>query len=125
MKYRFLIGASVALATALSCADARAQMGPIFPTGAPTVWYFGPEGGWTSLTNQPNTATIPGGVFGAGSPPEGITATSNTDDRFNAGVRGGVEWGPWRFEEEFNFRQTGINSLSARRLTVATQGDRN
>jgi outer membrane protein OmpA-like peptidoglycan-associated protein len=133
MKYRFLIGASVALATALSCADARAQLGlgPLFPTGTPPVWYFGGEGGWTSLENQTARTTIPGGVFGVGSPPIGVSANENFNDGFNVGVRGGIEWGPWRFEEEFNYRQNGVSSLNAFHAggftggNVQTQGNRN
>ena len=50
MKYRFLIGAGVALATMLGVAEAQAQW-LVGPTG-PAVWYAGPEGGWTNLEDQ-------------------------------------------------------------------------
>ena len=47
MRNRYLIGAGVALAMALSWADARAQLFPL-PTGPGTI-YFGVEGGYTNL----------------------------------------------------------------------------
>jgi OmpA-OmpF porin, OOP family len=108
MTNRYLLGAGVALAVALGGAQAHAQL---FPYGAPGAWYIGPEGGWTSLTSQsestsPVSFTGPnGGTFTT----PGFNATPNTDSGFNVGARGGYQWGPWRFEEEYSYRH---NSLS-------------
>ena len=54
MRNRCLLGAGVALAASLVCAQAQAQ----FLTG-PGTFYFGGEGGWTSLPNQ--TTSFQGG----------------------------------------------------------------
>lgn len=105
MRNRFLVGAGVALAAALSWAPAQAQLFAA-PAG-PGAWYFGGEGGWTHLDDATDGAPL--------------SATEKFDDGFNIGVRGGYEWGPWRFEEEFNFRQNGITSIGS----VATTGNRN
>ena len=58
--------------------------------------YIGAEGGWTGL-------------------PDGLTTSSDVtsvkarfNGGFNAGVRGGYEWGPWRFEEEYSYRQNNV-----------------
>jgi len=117
MTNRCLLGAGVALAVALGGAQAHAQL---FPTGAPGVWYIGPEGGWTSLSSQstsvsPVTFTGPnGGTFTA----PGIgSGTANTNSGFNVGARGGYQWGPWRFEEEYSYRN---NQLSNNQSFVLT-----
>ena len=111
MTNRYLLGAGVALAVALGGVQAHAQL---FPYGAPGVWYVGPEGGWTSLTSQSASTSpvqfgggIPGGTTLYTAP--GINATPNTDSGYNVGARGGYQWGPWRFEEEYSRRH---NSLS-------------
>ncbi|MBV8090548.1 MAG: hypothetical protein JO139_13425, partial [Alphaproteobacteria bacterium] len=111
MTNRYLLGAGVALAVALGGVQAHAQL---FPYGAPGVWYIGPEGGWTSLTSQSGSTSpvqfgggIPGGTTLYTAP--GINATPNTNSGYNVGARGGYQWGPWRFEEEYSHRQ---NSLS-------------
>ncbi len=82
-------GACLALATTLFVNEARAQ------------FYVGAEGGWTGLPSQ--TITVPG-----------LFSTSlKFNSGFNAGMRLGYEWGPWRFEEEYSYRQNGIpNSFS-------------
>ena len=46
-----LLGAGIALAAALSWADAQAQF-LVAPSG-PGAWYFGGEGGWTTLDYGP------------------------------------------------------------------------
>src|SRR5579862_7766668 len=106
MRNRFLVGAGVALAAALSWAPAQAQLFAA-PAG-PGAWYFGGEGGWTQLNDAADRAA-------------GLSATEKFNDGYNIGVRGGYEWGPWRFEEEFNFRQNGITSVGP----IATTGNRN
>jgi outer membrane protein OmpA-like peptidoglycan-associated protein len=110
MKYRLLIGAGVALATMFGVAGAQAQW-LVGPTG-PAVWYAGPEGGWSSLEDQTDTAG-------------GRSATVHTSDGFNVGARVGAEFGWWRFEEEYRFQQTGVNSVSAGSFSVPLDGNRN
>ncbi|MBV8888478.1 MAG: OmpA family protein [Alphaproteobacteria bacterium] len=88
MRYRYLLGASVALAAALSCAQVHAQ-----------AWYFGGEGGWTDLENQ-------SGRIGP------LSLRQSYNDGFNVGARAGYEWGPWRFEEEYSFRQNGDSTAN-------------
>jgi len=112
MRNRFLLGAGVALAVALSWADARAQLFAA-PAG-PGAWYFGGEGGWTSL-ESPETGTHLGAKW-----------RQSFTDGFNIGARGGYEWGPWRFEEEFRFQQDGFKSAKlGAGPTVLTNGNRN
>jgi OmpA-OmpF porin, OOP family len=112
MTNRYLLGAGVALAVALGGVQAHAQL---FPYGVPGVWYIGPEGGWTSLTSQSGSTSpvqfgggIPGGTTLYTAP--GINATPNTDSGYNVGARGGYQWGPWRFEEEYSHRQNSLSS---------------
>ncbi len=104
MRNRYLLGAGIALAVALSWADAQAQL-LVAPSG-PGTWYFGGEGGWTSL-DSPQTGTIAGAKL-----------SESFGDGFNIGARGGYEWGPWRFEEEFRYQQDGISGLSIAGLKV-------
>jgi len=106
MKNRFLLGAGVALAVALSWADAQAQLLSM-PSG-PGAWYIGGEGGWSMLDDA--TSRI-----------GGFRARQRFDDGFNVGARAGYELGPWRFEEEFSYRQNGVTNFGG----VATRGDRN
>jgi OmpA-OmpF porin, OOP family len=110
MRNRFLLGAGVALAVALSWADARAQLFAM-PAG-PGAWYFGGEGGWTSLENESGSAG-------------GVSFRQNFSDGFNIGARAGYEWGPLRLEEEFSFRQNGIRSVNVGGATFGTTGNRN
>src|SRR5690349_1951859 len=81
------LGACVALAAVLLPCNSRAQL------------YLGAEGGWTGLPDQTDTIL-------------GLTSfKARFDGGFNAGVRGGWEWGPWRFEEEYSYRQNGARDL--------------
>jgi OmpA-OmpF porin, OOP family len=113
MRNRFLLGAGVALAVMFGGAQAHAQW---WPTGSQWVWYIGPEGGWTSL-NSNNSGTVSGVHFTG---PNGGTFTTpgvanpqrNFDSGFNAGARAGVQWGPWRLEEEYSYRHNGLSSLT-------------
>ena len=119
MTNRCLLGAGVALAVAFGGAQAHAQMynpGGIFPTGAPGAWYIGPEGGWTSL-NSNNSGTVSGVSFtgpngGTFTTPGTANPARNFDSGFNAGARGGYQWGPWRFEEEYSYRHNGLSSFT-------------
>jgi outer membrane protein OmpA-like peptidoglycan-associated protein/opacity protein-like surface antigen len=102
MRNRYLLGAGVALAVALSWADARAQL--LVPPSGPGAWYFGGEVGWTHLDPQKGALALTAG--GA------TTVKENWNEGFNAGARAGYEWGPWRFEEEFRFQTNGLHSLT-------------
>jgi outer membrane protein OmpA-like peptidoglycan-associated protein len=82
--------AALLLAATLPLAGARAQ--------APT-FYLGGEGGWTEL--QTRKDRMP---FG----PE----HTNWSDGYNVGARAGLEWGPWRFEEEYRYQQNDLSGLS-------------
>src|SRR5215813_7189787 len=77
----------LAVAVVLAPADSRAQ------------FYIGAEAGWTGLPDRTDDIL-------------GVTSfTARFNGGFNAGVRGGWEWGPWRFEEEYSYRQNGARDL--------------
>src|SRR5690348_5119448 len=83
-RNRLTVGAGLLLA-AISCSgEARAQ------------FYVGAEGGWTALPDQ--TITVPG-LF---------STKLRFNSGFNAGARLGYEWGAWRFEEEYSYRQNNV-----------------
>ncbi len=110
MKSRYLLGAGAALAVAFGGAEANAQFaflgGPY-----PVAFYVGPEGGWTSLSNQKDTVnTIP---FTVNNGPvlSGFNFSSKYDSGFNAGGRAGIQWGPVRVEEEYSYRRNGISNF--------------
>ena len=109
MKTRFLLGAGVALAVALSGVQARAQW-----LWGPGAFYFGGEGGWTSLPDQ--NFSFSGGTIPA------VSGTEKYSDGFNVGARAGYEWGPWRFEEEFRYQTNGIDGLSGFAPSLGTFG---
>jgi outer membrane protein OmpA-like peptidoglycan-associated protein len=106
MRNRGLLGAGIALAMALGGVQAHAQFFGPYPPGA---FYLGPEGGWTKLQSQTNTLTIRNGK---GTESVSHSVTGNFDSGFNAGVRAGYMWGPWRFEEEYSYRFNSLSSLS-------------
>jgi len=111
MRNRYLLGAGVALAVALSWADAQAQMF-MAPSG-PGAWYFGGEGGWTTLESPQTGKTL------------GLPFSQSFSDGFNVGARAGYEWGPWRLEEEFRFQEDGITKAAVAGIGFATKGNRN
>src|SRR5437588_6117382 len=93
----------VALVLALAFArSASAQWLSFAPPGA-GVFYLGGEAGWTRLANESATAVIP--VIGTRS--DGIDWRNG----FNAGGRLGLEWAPWRIEEEFRYQQNDVHKL--------------
>ncbi len=132
MTNRCLLGAGVALAVAFGGAQAHAQLFPWNQPGVAGAWYIGPEGGWTSLTSQsestsPVSFTGPnGGTFTT----PGFNATPNTDSGFNAGARGGYQWGPWRLEEEYSYRHNSLSNSNTLNIlgpfgnTFTTNGGR-
>jgi len=89
-RISIIAGASLAVAAALVAADARAQ-----------TFYVGGEGGWTDLENQRDRNL-----------PPGATARSRFDDGFNVGGKAGYELGPWRFEEEYEYRENDLRSFN-------------
>src|SRR6202022_189034 len=113
MTNRCLLGAGVALAVAFAGAQAHAQFWP--PPGTPGAFYIGPGGGWTSLSNETDTINgrIVTGTGGAALSLPRRSPTANFDSGFNVGGRVGYQWGPWRFEEEYNYRRNGLSSFSA------------
>jgi OOP family OmpA-OmpF porin len=96
MKNRCLLGAGAVLAMALGCAQASAQL-LMLPPG-PKVFYFGGEGGWTSLGTL-RQHMVP-------------SIKQSFDDGYNAGARLGFQWGPWRLEEEYSYRNNGLNNAT-------------
>ncbi len=109
MRNGCLLGAGVALAVAFGCAQAHAQVAgqSFFGPYPPGAFYLGPEGGWTSLTSENPTLVVvdPHGNVGARS------AHISFDGGFNAGVRAGYMWGPWRFEGEYSYRENGVDTI--------------
>ncbi len=119
MKSRYLLGAGAALAVAFGCAEANAQLawlgGPY-----PVTYYVGPEGGWTSLSNQRDRiTTTPFRVdTGVVVPPNGpffnnFSGSARYNSGFNAGGRLGIQYGPLRVEEEYSYRHNGLSSFGA------------
>ena len=106
MRNRYLLGAGVALAVALGWGNAQAQL--IAGPAGPGSWYLGGEGGWSALDNA--TDRVLGGSF-----------NHTFNDGYNVGLRGGYEWGPLRFEEEFSFRQNGQGTFAG----IGITGNRN
>ncbi|HEX3883659.1 MAG TPA: OmpA family protein [Stellaceae bacterium] len=88
MRVYALIGGMAAV-TALSCV-----------TTAHAQWYIGGEAGWSDLNDTSDR--------GAGLP----TLHKSFDSGYSVGVRGGYQMGPWRFEEEYSYRNNGLDSLS-------------
>ena len=82
MSVRILVtGASLTVSLGLPISDARAQ------------YYIGAQAGWTGLPYQTDT------IDGLAPVPVQFNAG------YNVGVRGGYRLGPWRFEEEYSYRQ--------------------
>ena len=116
MKSRYLLSAGAALAVAFGCAEANAQFA--FMGGPyPTLFYVGPEGGWTSLANQKDTITttpfrVDSGLVPANGPFfSRFNGSARYDSGFNAGGRLGLQYGPWRLEEEYSYRHNGLSSF--------------
>jgi len=121
MKSRYLLGAGAALAVAFSCAEANAQFGWLGGP-YPVAWYIGPEGGWTSLSNQGTPISTPPFRADVGATnqviPNGpffnnFRGSARYDSGFNAGGRLGLQYGPWRLEEEYSYRHNGLSSFQS------------
>jgi len=126
MTNRCLLGAGVALAVAFGGVQAHAQgMGGLFPAGAPGAWYIGPEGGWTSLTSNSgsvSSVTFTGPTGGGFTVPSRGNVTPNFNSGFNVGARGGYQWGAWRFEEEYSYRNNSLSSVTLNNFGFTTSG---
>ena len=98
MRHRYLLGVGAALVGVLSWGGARAQLVSM-PSG-PGGWYFGGEGGWTSLEGATDHLTGAGAV------------DQSFSDGFNVGARAGYEWGPLRLEEEFRWQENDVENIA-------------
>ncbi len=82
------VGACIVVGAAMFVGSAQAQ-----------TFYLGGEGGWTSLEDQTNrTKGLP-------------TIRTQYDSGYAVGARAGYEMGPWRFEEEYTYRNNGLSSV--------------
>ena len=89
MRIRLAVGGFLAAAAAILATGAGAQ-----------TFYLGGEGGWSVLEDQTDKA-------------KGLAPVrARFNDGFAAGARAGYEWGPWRFEEEYVYRNNDLNRLS-------------
>jgi OmpA-OmpF porin, OOP family len=130
MTNRYLLGAGVALAVALGGAQAHAQLFPWNQQGVPGAWYIGPEGGWTNLSST--SGSVSPAHFGGPGPTPGTTQVfstpglgnplANFDSGFNVGARAGYQWGPWRLEEEYSYRNNGLSSFTLPQFGFTTSG---
>ncbi len=111
MLNRCLLGAGVALAVALGGVQAHAQWN-MFGPYPPGEFYLGPEGGWTHLNSRTNTGNVGVRVAPDKFKSFPYSETTSFNSGYNAGVRGGYEWGPWRFEEEYEYRNNGLSNFS-------------
>ena len=93
-RFLALLGGCVAV-TALSCGNpALAQ------------WYIGGEAGWSNLGDAHDASS--------GLP----TLHKNFDDGYALGIRGGYQWGPWRFEEEYIYHNNDLSNIRVGGVTV-------
>jgi OmpA-OmpF porin, OOP family len=99
-KLILVTGASLVFAVGLFISDAWAQ------------YYIGAQAGWTGLPYQTDT------IEGLGSVPVGFSAG------YNVGARGGYQQGPWRFEEEYSYRQNDASEFGEDDSTNGVSGNR-
>jgi len=99
-KLILVTGASLVFAVRLFISDAWAQ------------YYIGAQAGWTGLPYQTDT------IEGLGSVPVGFSAG------YNVGARGGYQRGPWRFEEEYSYRQNDTSEFGEDDSTNGVSGNR-
>jgi outer membrane protein OmpA-like peptidoglycan-associated protein len=112
MTNRFLLGAGAALALMLGGVQAQAQWN-LFGPYPPGVFYLGPEGGWTHLNSRTNSGNVTVNFRdGIGLKTYSYNQTTNFNSGYNVGARVGYEWGPWRFEEEYSYRNNNLSSFS-------------
>jgi OmpA-OmpF porin, OOP family len=99
MRMRISVaGACLALAAAVSLVPAAQAQN--------YTYYIGGEAGWSSLTNQTDRAAgLPG-------------LNKRFDDGFAAGARAGIEWGPWRLEEEYVYRSNDLDRATVNGIRI-------
>ena len=91
-----------ALALSIAIGMASSAFGQMVPSPLPASrFYVGGEAGWTQLTR----VTVSG---------HGAVAQQTFRSGFNAGVRAGYEWAPWRFEGEFLYRHNDLRNITRR-----------
>jgi len=95
MRITFATGVCIVVAMALSVGDVRAQ-----------TFYLGGQAGWNVLEDQ--TGKV------AGFP----STRGRFDSGYAVGARAGYEWGPWRIEEEYAYRNNGLNRLNVAGFNV-------
>ena len=85
----------------------------LFASASWAQLYIGGEAGWTGLVDERDTIA-------------GLTyVNARFNGGFNAGFRAGYELGPWRFEEEYTYRQNGARDLVGTHFTLkGISGDR-
>ena len=114
MTNRYLLGAGVALAVALGGAQAHAQLFPWNQQGVPGLGISAPRAAGpasTATTRARYRGSVSQGPTVVPLPPRGLANPQrNFDSGFNAGARGGFQWGPWRLEEEYSYRHNGLSS---------------
>jgi OOP family OmpA-OmpF porin len=93
----WLVGVGLALSLVLHAADGQAQ------------FYLGGEGGWTGLQG---TASRINGTNPVTGQSFSVPINASFNGGFNVGARAGYQWGPWRFEGEYSYRQNGGNATS-------------
>jgi opacity protein-like surface antigen len=98
MRISLVTGASVASVLGLLSSGAWAQ------------YYIGAQAGWTGLRYQTDT------IEGLGPIPVQLNAG------YNVGARGGYQLAPWRFEEEYSYRQNNVAEYNEN--TTGVSGDR-
>ena len=112
MRTRFLLTAGLAVAAAaLSWTTARAQLLPFSAPSGPISFYIGVEGGYSGIDDT--TGQIVG---------TGIGVRERFNDGYNVGGRAGIEWGSWRFEEEFRFQNNDSSSVTFNGLPAGLCG---
>ena len=85
----------------------------LFATGASAqTYYIGGQAGWSSLEDQTSRVS--------GLP----TAHARFDSGYAVGGRAGLEWGPWRLEEEYTYRNNDLNHLDAAGINPGVNGSR-
>ena len=70
-------------------------------SGASAQYYIGAQAGWTGLPYQTDTIE--------GLSPDPVQFNAG----FNAGMRGGYQLRPWRFEEEYSYRRNDVVKYDA------------
>ncbi len=94
---------------AMTIARAACAQLPTVPIAAGFL-YLGGEGGWTALHGEKDR--VPGKNF-----PE------DWRSGFNAGGRIGLEWGPWRVEEEYRHQDNDVSTFARHPVHGGRQGD--